>query len=92
MEKPEKPKGKRVRRGDGQAKDKTIKIKLTTRDSTAIASGQTALSGSEDEDEPEAAVEEHLILRLPAGQMCERLRESVRKREVPEDVRLHMKG
>ncbi|KAI7848484.1 TAFII55 protein conserved region-domain-containing protein [Circinella umbellata] len=48
-------------------------------------------SGSEDEDEPEAAIEEHLILRLPQGEMCEKLRESVRKREIPEDVKLQMK-
>ncbi|KAI9493420.1 TAFII55 protein conserved region-domain-containing protein [Zychaea mexicana] len=110
-EKPAKQKGKRSRKN--AAKDKPIKIKLTTRDNSgvatttgraaaaavAVASGsgsggsghQSTMSGSEDEDEPEAAIEEHLILRLPQGETCERLRESVRKREVPDDVKLTMK-
>lgn len=74
-------KGKR-----SHSKEKPIKIKLTTRDN------QAQLSGSEDEDEPEAAIEEHLILRLPEGEMCEQFREMVRRREIPEDVKLHLKG
>ncbi|KAI9261532.1 TAFII55 protein conserved region-domain-containing protein [Phascolomyces articulosus] len=99
-EKPEKGKGKRSRKsGDS----KPIKIKLTTKKNNqsgassslaaANADGNTngGQSGSEDEDEPEAAIEEHLILRLPQGEMCEQLRECVRKREVPEDVKLQMK-
>lgn len=77
-------------RSDSGAKDKTIKIKLTTKDSTN--GHQPTLSGSEDEDEPEPATEEHLILRLPKGPMCDKLHEYVKKREIPDDVKLHFKG
>ncbi|CDS08034.1 hypothetical protein LRAMOSA01983 [Lichtheimia ramosa] len=76
-------------RSDSGAKDKTIKIKLTTKDSTN--GHQPTLSGSEDEDEPEPATEEHLILRLPKGPMCDKLHEYVKKREIPDDVKLHFK-
>lgn len=89
-----KPKVRRVRatsnRSDSGAKDKTIKIKLTTKDSTN--GHQPTMSGSEDEDEPEPATEEHLILRLPKGPMCDKLHEYVKKREIPDDVKLHFKG
>ncbi|KAG0167405.1 hypothetical protein DFQ28_006903 [Apophysomyces sp. BC1034] len=71
---------------DGKVQDKPIKIKLTAKESHTAHH-----SGSEDEDEPEAAVEEHLILRLPAGDMCDRLHDYVRRREIPDDIKLHLK-
>ncbi|KAJ3181115.1 hypothetical protein HDU85_003820 [Gaertneriomyces sp. JEL0708] len=40
------------------------------------------------EDEEEAPVEEQLILRMPPGVDCDRLREWVKKREVPDEVSL----
>ncbi|KAI9005490.1 TAFII55 protein conserved region-domain-containing protein [Phycomyces nitens] len=86
LKKETKVKIKRVKSSSSKSdalQDKLIKIKLTTK--------ETAHSGSDDEDEPEAAIEEHLILRLPAGNMSDRLHEYVRKREIPDDVRLHFK-
>ncbi|KAF7727415.1 hypothetical protein EC973_007579 [Apophysomyces ossiformis] len=71
---------------DNKMQDKPIKIKLTAKETHT-----THQSGSEDEDEPEAAVEEHLILRVPPGDMCDRLHDYVRRREIPEDVKLHFK-
>ncbi|RUS33470.1 hypothetical protein BC938DRAFT_471519, partial [Jimgerdemannia flammicorona] len=44
-----------------------------------------AESGSDD-DEPEVALEDQFILRLPPGGLCDQLRDMVRKREVPEEV------
>lgn len=70
---------------NGQSKDKPIKIKLTAKEGN---NGGV----SEDEEEPEPAIEEHLILRLPEGELCDKLHEYVKKREVPEDVKLHFKG
>ncbi|KAI9314491.1 TAFII55 protein conserved region-domain-containing protein [Dichotomocladium elegans] len=87
-----KPKVRRARgtsgRSDGGMKDKPIKIKLTTRDNNVI---QATMSGSEDEDEPEPAIEEHLILRMPQGELADKLREQVRKREISDDVKLHFR-
>ncbi|KND01768.1 uncharacterized protein SPPG_03559 [Spizellomyces punctatus DAOM BR117] len=37
------------------------------------------------EDEEEAPVEEHFILRMPSGEPAEKLREAVKAREIPED-------
>lgn len=78
----------------GDSKDKRIKIKLTTSSTNGLSTPvqAAALSGSEDEDEPEPTIEEHLILRMPQDEMCERLREYVRKREIPEDVKMQFKG
>ncbi|KAG0225505.1 TAFII55 protein conserved region-domain-containing protein [Mortierella sp. GBAus27b] len=42
----------------------------------------------ENEDEPEVSIEEQFILRLPAGNMCDRFREKVISREVDETVKL----
>ncbi|KAL1931387.1 hypothetical protein VTP01DRAFT_9529 [Rhizomucor pusillus] len=77
----------------GDSKDKRIKIKLTTSSTNGLSTPvqAAALSGSEDEDEPEPTIEEHLILRMPQDEMCERLREYVRKREIPEDVKMQFK-
>lgn len=72
-----------------QAKEKPIKIKLTAKEG-----GYSAVSGmgSEDEEEPEPTTEEHLILRLPEGEMCDKLHEYVKKREIPEGIKLNFKG
>jgi hypothetical protein len=73
-------------KAESAKKDKTIKIKLTTKENA------NAANGSEDEDEPEAAIEEHLIFRVPEGEMSEKLREIVKKREFTEDIKLQFKG
>ncbi len=54
------------------------------------ASWQTV--NSEDEEEPEAAIEEQLIFRVPEGPMCEKLHEMAKKREISQDVKLNFKG
>ncbi|KAG1171184.1 hypothetical protein G6F70_006829 [Rhizopus microsporus] len=69
-------------------KEKTIKIKLTARENKHEGRQSTA---SDDEEEPEAAIEEQLIFRVPEGPMCEKLHELVKKREIPSDVKLHFK-
>ncbi|ORY91940.1 TAFII55 protein conserved region-domain-containing protein [Syncephalastrum racemosum] len=87
VEKPKKQKRVRtVSKGDG--KDKTIKIKLTTGSGGGTA---TPSAGSDDEEEPDAAIEENLILRVTDPELCEQLRENVRKREIPENVKLQFK-
>lgn len=82
-------------KSDSARKDKTIKIKLTAKananrdyDDNRIYNG----NNSEEEEEPEAAIEEQLIFRVPEGEMCNRLHELVKKREIPEDVKLHFRG
>ncbi|KAI9091240.1 TAFII55 protein conserved region-domain-containing protein [Phlyctochytrium arcticum] len=40
------------------------------------------------EDDEEAPTEEHVILRIPAGEMAERFKEQVKTRDIPEDVEL----
>jgi transcription initiation factor TFIID subunit 7 len=72
-----------------QAKEKPIKIKLTAKEG-----GYSTVSGvgSEDEEEPEPTTEEHLILRLPEGEMCDKLHDYVKKREIPEGIKLNFKG
>ncbi|KAI8343354.1 TAFII55 protein conserved region-domain-containing protein [Chlamydoabsidia padenii] len=69
-------------------KDKPIKIKLTAKEG---GYSTVAGMGSEDEEEPEPTIEEHLILRLPEGEMCDKLHEYVKKREIPEDIKLNFK-
>lgn len=46
----------------------------------------------DDEDEPEVSIEEHFILRLPPGEMCDRFREKVISREIDESVNLKFRG
>lgn len=78
---------------DGARKDKTLKIKLTTKGNNhaeSIHHGNN--NGSEEEDDPEAAMEEQMIFRVPEGELCDRLHEMVKKREIPEDVKLQFKG
>ncbi|KAG1434656.1 hypothetical protein G6F56_014234 [Rhizopus delemar] len=67
-------------------KEKTIKIKLTAKEKNYER------QGSDDDEEPEAAVEEQLIFRVPEGAMCEKLHELVKKREISQDVKLNFKG
>ena len=69
-------------------KDKTIKIKLTTKKSHHTE----PTNGSEEEDDPETAHEEHMIFRVPEGELCDKLHEVVKKREISEDVKLNLKG
>ncbi|ORX50441.1 hypothetical protein DM01DRAFT_1384715 [Hesseltinella vesiculosa] len=66
-------------------REKKLKIKLTAKENS------NSMAVSEDEEEPEPTIEEHLILRLPEGQLCEKLHEYVKKREIPEDVKLNFK-
>lgn len=75
-------------------KEKTIKIKLTAKKNTNAESNHynNNNGGSEEEDDPETATEEQLIFRVPEGELCERLHEMVKKREIPEDVKLNLKG
>ncbi|KAG1057426.1 hypothetical protein G6F43_000734 [Rhizopus delemar] len=70
-------------------KEKTIKIKLTAKENKSYEGRQTV--NSEDEEEPEAAIEEQLIFRVPEGPMCEKLHEMAKKREIPQDVKLNFK-
>jgi transcription initiation factor TFIID subunit 7 len=70
--------------------DKKLKIKLT-----AAREGNRDHrdhSGSEDELEPDVAIEEQFILRMPPGEACSKLREMVRRRDVTEDVKFVFKG
>lgn len=84
IRKPRQPRGTR---------DKTIKIKLTAKKNKAKDNEERHVILPEDEDEePEAAIEEHMIFRVPEGDMCNRLHELVKKREIPEDVKIHFKG
>ncbi|KAG2232499.1 hypothetical protein INT48_007412 [Thamnidium elegans] len=77
---------------EGSRKDKTIKIKLTAKgNGHAEHSNTNNNNGSEEEDDPEAAMEEQMIFRVPEGELCERLHEMVKKREIPEDVKLTFK-
>ncbi|KAI7908226.1 TAFII55 protein conserved region-domain-containing protein [Cokeromyces recurvatus] len=69
-------------------KDKTIKIKLTARKNNKDEDRNIA---EEDDEEPEAVIEEQLIFRVPEGELCDRLHELVKKREIPEDVKLNFK-
>lgn len=71
-------------------KEKTIKIKLTAKENKSYEGRQTV--NSEDEEEPEAAIEEQLIFRVPEGPMCEKLHEMAKKREISQDVKLNFKG
>lgn len=83
IRKPRQPRGTR---------DKTIKIKLTAKKNKAKDNEERHVILPEDEDEePEAAIEEHMIFRVPEGDMCNRLHELVKKREIPEDVKIHFK-
>ncbi|CAO3702888.1 unnamed protein product [Rhizopus stolonifer] len=66
-------------------KEKTIKIKLTAKEKNYER------QGSDDDEEPEAAIEEQLIFRVPEGTMCEKLHELVKKREISQDVKLNFK-
>ncbi|GAB5592585.1 hypothetical protein Unana1_07485 [Umbelopsis nana] len=69
--------------------DKKIKIKLT-----AAREGNRDHrdhSGSEDELEPDVAIEEQFILRMPPGDACNKLRDMVRRRDVTEDVKFVFK-
>ncbi|KAF9436663.1 hypothetical protein BGZ76_003347 [Entomortierella beljakovae] len=45
-------------------------------------------SDDDNEDEPEVSIEEQFILRLPAGEMCDKFREKVIAREVDETTKL----
>lgn len=71
-------------------KDKTIKIKLTAKKDKGDPEDRSI--PELDEEEPEAAIEEQLIFRVPQGEMCDRLHELVKKREIPEDMKLQFKG
>lgn len=81
-------------KGEGASKEKTIKIKLTAKKNTNAEANHynNNNGGSEEEDDPETATEEQLIFRVPEGELCERLHEMVKKREIPEDVKLNLKG
>lgn len=67
--------------------DKKIKIKIT-----AARDANRDHSGSEDELEPDVAIEEQFILRMPPGDACNKLRDMVRKRDVTDDVKFVFKG
>ncbi len=82
-------------KAEGARKDKTIKIKLTAKKNNHAEVNHynnNNNGGSEEEDDPETAMEEHLIFRVPEGDLCERLHELVKKREIPEDVKINLKG
>ncbi|OBZ87750.1 Transcription initiation factor TFIID subunit 7 [Choanephora cucurbitarum] len=70
-------------------KDKTIKIKLTAKGGNHY-DPDDRLVGSDEED-PEAAIEEQLVFRVPEGDMCNKLHEYVKKREIPQDIALHFR-
>ncbi|KAG2177558.1 hypothetical protein INT44_008070 [Umbelopsis vinacea] len=65
--------------------DKKIKIKITA------AREANNHSGSEDELEPDVAIEEQFILRMPPGEACNKLRDMVRKRDVTDGVKFYFK-
>ena len=67
--------------------DKKIKIKITT-----AREANRDHSGSEDELEPDVAIEEQFILRMPPGDACNKLRDMVRKRDVTDGVKFVFKG
>lgn len=71
------------------ASDKKLKIKLTA--GKEAHREHRDHSGSEDELEPDVAIEEQFILRLPPGEACEKLRDMVRRRDVTDDVKLIFK-
>ncbi|KAG0230902.1 hypothetical protein BGW42_000624 [Actinomortierella wolfii] len=48
-------------------------------------------SEDENEEEPEVAIEEQFILRLPPGEMCDRFREKVTARELDDSLKLVFK-
>lgn len=81
-------------KAEGARKEKTIKIKLTAKknNNAEVNHYNNNNGGSEEEDDPETATEEHLIFRVPEGELCEKLHEMVKKREIPEDVKLNLKG
>jgi transcription initiation factor TFIID subunit 7 len=85
-----KPKAEGATAATGARKDKTIKIKLTAKKDKGDMEERSAPEF--DEEEPEAAIEEQLIFRVPEGEMCDRLHELVKKREIPEDMKLQFKG
>jgi len=76
-------------RQNSSASDKKIKIKLTA---GREAHRDRDHSGSEDELEPDGAVEEQFILRMPPGEACAKLRDMVRRRDVTDDVKFVFKG
>ncbi|KAJ2962876.1 hypothetical protein NQZ79_g2124 [Umbelopsis isabellina] len=71
------------------AGDKKLKIKLTA--GKEAHREHRDHSGSEDELEPDVAIEEQFILRLPPGEACEKLRDMVRRRDVTDDVKFIFK-
>jgi transcription initiation factor TFIID subunit 7 len=72
------------------ASDKKLKIKLTA--GKEAQREHRDHSGSEDELEPDVAIEEQFILRMPPGEACEKLRDMVRRRDVTDDVKFIFKG
>ncbi|KAI9480765.1 MAG: TAFII55 protein conserved region-domain-containing protein [Benjaminiella poitrasii] len=86
IRKPRQPKAE----GSAPKKNKTIKIKLTAKKNSKDFEERNT-GGEEDDEEPEAAIEEQLIFRVPEGELCDRLHELVKKREIPEDVKLNFK-
>ncbi|KAI8073138.1 TAFII55 protein conserved region-domain-containing protein [Gongronella butleri] len=78
---------KRGPKAGNKKERKKLKIKLTAKEGGS--SGNVVVS--EDEEEPEPTLEEHLILRVPEGEMADKLHDYVKRREIPEDVKLHFK-
>lgn len=87
----------RQSKAETSKKDKTIKIKLTTKRNNAAHNhteyhGNNGNGGSEEEDDPETAIEEHMIFRVPPGELRDKLHDIAKKREFPDDVKLNFKG
>lgn len=82
-----------VFRNGGKPQPK-LKLKLSEK-AAALAPGMSFLGPYDrelDSDDEELAFEEQFILRMPAGEDCEKLRKMVQSREIGNDVWFKFKG